>query len=157
MNVEIPSNCGSLHPTNMNKKGNITVSHALKIIIRAEKENAGGTEDLKKKTYDIIIQYPFHLLSVSVYVVWRMVILKTDCDLAASVQQEVHFIATVLINLELRSNGARPIVVVYIPSFKCCARSVCDRAGTPHPGIHYSHDPHFKGRLEREGATNSPV
>ena len=66
MNVEIAGTYGSLHPTNMNQQGNITVCHILKIIIRAEKGDAGGTEDSKKKMYDIIIQYPFHLLSVSV-------------------------------------------------------------------------------------------
>ena len=66
-NVEIPSTYGGLRPTNMNKKGNITVCHVLKIIIRVEKGNAyeGDGDGLKKKMYDIIIQYPVHLLSVS--------------------------------------------------------------------------------------------
>jgi len=68
MNVAIPSSYGLLHPTNMNMKGNITVCHVLKIIIRAEKGDTGGVEDSKKKTYDIVIQYPFHLLSVSVQI-----------------------------------------------------------------------------------------
>lgn len=86
MNVEISSSYGSLHPTNMNKKGNITVCHVLKIIIRAEKGDTGSAEDSKKKTYDIIIQYPIHLLSVSVHILWCMMILKADGDLAASVQ-----------------------------------------------------------------------
>jgi len=66
LNVEIASTLGSLHPTTMNKEGNITVYHVLKIIIRAEKGDIGGAEDSKKKMYDIVIQYPIHLLSVSV-------------------------------------------------------------------------------------------
>ncbi|KAF9643117.1 hypothetical protein BDM02DRAFT_3132643 [Thelephora ganbajun] len=61
-NVKVSSTYGILHPTNMNKKGNITVSHALKVIIRVEKGSTGD-EDPKKKVYDIVIQYPVHLLS----------------------------------------------------------------------------------------------
>jgi len=136
MNVEISNNCGSLRPTSMNKKGNITVCHVLKIIIRAEKENAGGAEDSKKKTYDIIIQYPFHLLSVSVRIMWCVMILKADGDLEATLQPEIHFIATILTNLELRSNGARSTITIRTQSFERRSRSVCDRVGTPHPGLH---------------------
>ena len=66
-NVEISNPYGMLRPTSMNKKGNITVCHALKVIIRVEK---GDTVDVdgskKRRVYDIVIQYPVHLLSVSV-------------------------------------------------------------------------------------------
>ncbi|KAF9777874.1 hypothetical protein BJ322DRAFT_1176291 [Thelephora terrestris] len=65
-NVEIFNTYGALRPTNMNKKGNITVSHTLMITIRVEKTPAGeggGDGSKKKKMYDIIIQYPIHLLS----------------------------------------------------------------------------------------------
>ena len=80
-NVEIASTHGSLHPTNMNKKGNITVSHVLKVMIRVEKEDAGDADDSKKKkVYDIVIQYPFHLLSVSIYIAWYVLVPKADGD-----------------------------------------------------------------------------
>lgn len=69
-NVEIINNYGALRPTNMNKKGNITVSHVLTIIIRVEKgsvDEEDGESPKKHKLYDIIIQYPIHLLSVSTF------------------------------------------------------------------------------------------
>lgn len=65
-NAEIINTYGALRPTNMNKKGNITVSHVLTIIIRVEKGNTDeedGGSPKKQKLYDIIIQYPIHLLS----------------------------------------------------------------------------------------------
>ena len=68
MNVEIPSTCGSLHATNMNKKANITIHHTLKIIIRVEKEGIGHGEHSRKEMYEIVVQYPLHLLSVSVFI-----------------------------------------------------------------------------------------
>jgi hypothetical protein len=76
-NVEIFNTYGALRPTNMNKKGNITVSHTLMITIRVEKTpagEAGGDGSKKKKMYDIIIQYPIHLLSVSLSPVWCAVV-----------------------------------------------------------------------------------
>ena len=51
----------------MNKKGNITVCHTLKIIIRVEKGDSDDVEGSKrKKVYDIVVQYPVHLLSASI-------------------------------------------------------------------------------------------
>jgi hypothetical protein len=85
-NVEILDTCGSLRPTSMNKKGNITVSHVLMVIIRVEKGDSGETEadGKKKKMYDIIIQYPIHLLSVSISFTWRAVVVGVDGDSAVS-------------------------------------------------------------------------
>lgn len=69
-NVEVASAYNMLRPTTMNKKGNITVSHVLKVIIRVEKGDTGDSEGLKKrKIYDIVVQYPVHILSVSIYTV----------------------------------------------------------------------------------------
>lgn len=67
-NVEILGSYGILHPTNMNKKANITVCHTLKVIIRVEKGDSDDADGSKKKVYDIVIQYPVHLLSVSISV-----------------------------------------------------------------------------------------
>lgn len=67
-NVDISNVYGMLRPTNMNRKGNITVCHVLKVIIRVEKGDTGETDGTKKrKLFDIVIQYPVHLLSVSIY------------------------------------------------------------------------------------------
>lgn len=85
LNVEITGVCGSLHPTNMNQAGNITVSHVLKVIIRAQKGDEGDEDSKRGKMYDIIIQYPFHLLSVRISVVCQCVVIqKTDGSFAAS-------------------------------------------------------------------------
>jgi hypothetical protein len=75
-NVEIFDACRSLRPTSMNKKGNITVSHVLMVIIRVEKGDSENPEadGKKKKMYDIIIQYPVHLLSVSISFKWRVMV-----------------------------------------------------------------------------------
>ena len=76
-NVEISNARNMLRPTSMNKKGNITVCHALKVIIRVEKADTGDVEGLKKrKVYDIVVQYPVHLLSVSIRIVWCAVIFE---------------------------------------------------------------------------------
>jgi hypothetical protein len=70
-NVEVSSGYNMLRPTTMNKKGNITVSHALKVIIRVEKDDTCDGDGLKKrKMYDIVVQYPIHILSVSIYIAW---------------------------------------------------------------------------------------
>jgi len=75
-NVEIPNTYRALRPTNMNRKGNITVCHALKVIIRVEKGDTGDADDSKKKrVYDIVIQYPVHLLSVSFHIAWCVMML----------------------------------------------------------------------------------
>jgi hypothetical protein len=112
-NVEIANTRGSLRPTNMNKEGNITVSHALKIIFRVEKGDTGDVDDSnKKKMYDIVVQYPIHLLSVSIHLTWRVVILKTDNNFTVSLQPEVHLTTTILTNVALRANSARPIIAI---------------------------------------------
>ena len=68
-NVEISTAYNMLRPTNMNKKGDITVCHTLKLIIRVEKGVTGdGDESKKRKLYDIVVQYPVHILSVSICV-----------------------------------------------------------------------------------------
>jgi len=62
--VDISGAYSTLRPTSMNKKGNITVGHTLKIIIRVEKGDSVDAEGSKrKKVYDIVVQYPVHLLS----------------------------------------------------------------------------------------------
>ena len=87
-NVEILNNLGFLRPTTMNKKGNITVSHTLGVVIRVEKGDTveGDGDGLKKKKmFDITIQYPIHLLSVSLPVVRCTMSLKAYGGSAALV------------------------------------------------------------------------
>lgn len=65
--LKLPKSCDVLHFTNKNKKSNIIVTHLLKIIFRVQR---GDDEDLdlgsgKRKLYDIVVQTPVHILSVS--------------------------------------------------------------------------------------------
>ena len=159
-NVEIPNTYGGLRPTNMNKKGNITVCHVLKIIIRVEKGNAyeGDGDGLKKKMYDIIIQYPVHLLSVSTPLAPRTTLSKkTDCGSAVSLQPEVYVTTTVLGDVAFRSNETWPTSIFRTWFFERRSRSVRDRGRTPHPGPFRFHRPLYQDSIEREGATHTQV
>lgn len=65
--IELPKSCNELHFTNKNKKSNITISHTLKIIFRVQR---GDDQELdattgKRKMFDIVVQTPIHILSVS--------------------------------------------------------------------------------------------
>ena len=68
-NISLPKTCGELHFTNKNKKSNITVSHTLKIIFRVQR---GDDQEIdkqtgKRKMFDIVVQTPIHILSVSLF------------------------------------------------------------------------------------------
>lgn len=65
--VQLPKSCTQLHFTNKNKKSNILVTHLLKVIFRVQR---GDDRDLdpvtgRRKMYDIVVQTPIHILSVS--------------------------------------------------------------------------------------------
>ncbi|KAF9078014.1 hypothetical protein BDP27DRAFT_1207775, partial [Rhodocollybia butyracea] len=59
-----------LLPSNKNRRSNITISHLLKCIIRVEKRSGWDDEFVdwekkKKKLFDIVVQTPIQILSVS--------------------------------------------------------------------------------------------
>ena len=65
--LHLPHSCQHIHFTNANKRSNITIAHTLKWIIRVERG-----DDLhinpktgKRKLFDIVVQTPVHILSVS--------------------------------------------------------------------------------------------
>ncbi len=65
--IPLPKTCSELHFTNKNKKSNITISHTLKVIFRVQR---GDDQELdkqtgKRKMFDIVVQTPIHILSVS--------------------------------------------------------------------------------------------
>jgi hypothetical protein len=125
LNVEVAGTNGSLHPTNMNRKGNITINHVLKIIIRVEKGGVGDVDgSKKKKVYDIVIQYPIHLLSVRIHIAWCIVILKADERFTVSLQPEVYLATAVHTNAVLRSDAAWPIIAIRTRSFEHRTRSI---------------------------------
>lgn len=80
LDVEIPNAHATLHPTNMSRQGDITVSHVLMITIRVEKKVAGTgdrSDRPKRRVYDIVLQYPIRLLSVNIPILCA-VVLKAD-------------------------------------------------------------------------------
>jgi hypothetical protein len=64
--LKFPLSCLSLHPTNKHRKSNISVTHTLKIVIRAEKGDDKETDPKtsRKKLFDISLQTPIQILSV---------------------------------------------------------------------------------------------
>lgn len=62
--LRVPDSCSILHPSNRTKGSNVMVNHTLKIILRVEKEESTVTAG-RKKLYDIVIQTPIRILSVS--------------------------------------------------------------------------------------------
>jgi arrestin-related trafficking adapter 3/6 len=64
--LKLPSSCSELHFTNKNKKSNIIVTHSLKILMRVERgDHEVDPKTGKKKLFDIIVQTPVRILSVS--------------------------------------------------------------------------------------------
>jgi hypothetical protein len=64
--LELNMSCQDLHFSNRNKKSNITVSHALKIVMRVERGDDVLVDPKtgKRKMFDIVVQAPVHILSV---------------------------------------------------------------------------------------------
>lgn len=64
--LSLPSSCDQLRFTNRNRRSNITVTHTLKVVMRVERgddlyvDKAG-----KRKLFDIVVQTPVLILSVS--------------------------------------------------------------------------------------------
>ena len=65
--LHLPKSEGTLHTTNKNMRSNISVSHMLKIIFRVERgdDSAVDPQTGKRKLFDIVVQTPVHILSVS--------------------------------------------------------------------------------------------
>lgn len=66
-NLELPKSCARMHFTNKHKRSNISITHTLKIVFRVER---GDDEYVDAKTglrkhFDIVVQTPMHILSVS--------------------------------------------------------------------------------------------
>lgn len=67
--LKLPESCEAMHFTNRNRRANITISHTLKVVIRVERGDdlyVDGKSG-KRKLFDIVVQTPVHILSVS----WR--------------------------------------------------------------------------------------
>ena len=66
--LPLPGAGGLLHPTNKNRGSNISVGHMLKLVFRVERGDDEALDPVsgKRKLFDIVVQTPVHILSVSV-------------------------------------------------------------------------------------------
>lgn len=66
VDLKLPQSCSVLKPTNQNKRAGMTVSHLLKIVMRMERGDKMHLDKHgRKKLFDIVVQTPVHILSVS--------------------------------------------------------------------------------------------
>jgi hypothetical protein len=64
LSLPLPS-CGSLQPSNRNKRANVLVTHALRAVLRVERgDDAAVDAKGKRKLFDIVVHTPVHLFSV---------------------------------------------------------------------------------------------
>jgi hypothetical protein len=65
--LKLPGSCSELRFTNKNKRSNIMVTHMLKVLMRVERgdEKEVDPKTGKKRLFDIIVQIPVQILSVS--------------------------------------------------------------------------------------------
>lgn len=81
--LQLPGACGLLHFTNLNKKSNIQIHHVLKIVVRVERGDDLHIDPKtgKRKLFDIVVQTPVHILSVSSSDILRKSLLTNALDL----------------------------------------------------------------------------
>lgn len=65
--LKLPDSCSQMKFTNKNHKSNIVVTHTLKLVIRVERGDDSTIDGKtgKKKLFDIVVQTPVLILSVS--------------------------------------------------------------------------------------------
>jgi hypothetical protein len=65
--LQLPVECGKIHFTYKHKGASITVSHILKIVFRVERgdDQCLDPKTGKRRLFDIVVQTPIHILSVS--------------------------------------------------------------------------------------------
>lgn len=65
--LELPKSCGLMHFSNRNKQSNIVIGHSLKVVFRAERgdDEVVDAKTGKRKQFDIVVQTPIQILSVS--------------------------------------------------------------------------------------------
>ena len=66
--LQLPRSCDQMHFTNRNRRSNIVVTHNLKVVMRVERgDDLYIDKHGKRKMFDIVVQTPMLLLSVSRY------------------------------------------------------------------------------------------
>jgi hypothetical protein len=65
--LQLPKSCDDMHFTNRNRRSNIVISHMLKVVMRVERGDDVHMDAKtgKRKLFDIVVQTPVLILSVS--------------------------------------------------------------------------------------------
>lgn len=68
--LRLPKSCDDMHFTNRNRRSNIIVSHMLKVVMRVERGDDVHMDAKtgKRKLFDIVVQTPVLILSVSPFI-----------------------------------------------------------------------------------------
>jgi len=66
--LALPSSCTQMHFSNKNRRANIIITHTLKVVFRVERGDDKFVDQKtgKRKLFDVIIQTPVNILSVSI-------------------------------------------------------------------------------------------
>jgi hypothetical protein len=66
--LTLPSSCSQIHFSNKNRRANIVITHTLKVVFRVERGDDEFVDQKtgKRKLFDIVVQTPVHILSVSI-------------------------------------------------------------------------------------------
>ena len=64
----LPTSCTQLHFSNKNRRAYILITHTLKVVFRVERGDDEYVDQKsgKRKLFDIVVQTPVHILSVSI-------------------------------------------------------------------------------------------
>ena len=78
--LQLPKSCAQMHFTNKHKRSNIGINHTLKIIFRVERGDDAFIDARtgKRKHFDIVVQTPIHILSVSLTALTTLLHLIVD-------------------------------------------------------------------------------
>ena len=76
-NLKLPGSCAQMKFTNKNRKSNIIVTHTLKLVMRVERGDDYFMDPKtgKRKLFDIVVQTPVLILSVSFLFYFKLLLL----------------------------------------------------------------------------------
>jgi hypothetical protein len=80
--LKLPGSCSQMKFSNKNRRSNITVTHTLKIVMRVERGDDLfiDVKTRKRKLFDIVVQTPILILSVSFIITRPVSVLTFKCS-----------------------------------------------------------------------------
>lgn len=156
--LQLPGACGLLHFTNLNKKSNIQIHHVLKIVVRVERGDDLHIDPKtgKRKLFDIVVQTPVHILSVSSLSIPRKSSL-TNARIQCLCNSE--YTSLPRYSQALDSNYLSPEVRSCTCSVKRRGQAVVPSRPSSRPPVksvshHHTHSSHFSAPSHASDASN---